>query len=122
MRECKINYFLGNNLNECMSETILKSANSWIETKKKVVLATVIKTWGSSPCPIGSKMIVNEKGDFLGSVSGGCVEANIINECLELIKNKNSFKKIHFTVQDESAWSVGLACGGELTVYIEQIN
>ena len=105
-----------------MSETILKSANSWIETKKKVVLATVIKTWGSSPCPIGSKMIVNEKGDFLGSVSGGCVEASIINECLELIKNKNLFKKIHFTVQDESAWSVGLACGGELTVYIEKIN
>ena len=105
-----------------MSETILEKANSWIETKKKVVLATVIKTWGSSPCPIGSKMIVNEKGDFLGSVSGGCVEASIINECLELIKNKNLFKKIHFTVQDESAWSVGLACGGELTVYIEQIN
>mgnify|MGYP001164155030 CR=1 FL=1 len=105
-----------------MSETILENANSWIETKKKVVLATVIKTWGSSPCPIGSKMIVSEKGDFLGSVSGGCVEASIINECLELIKNNNSFKKIHFTVQDESAWSVGLACGGELTVYIEQIN
>ena len=105
-----------------MSETILESANSWIETKQKVVLATVIKTWGSSPCPIGSKMIVSEKGDFLGSVSGGCVEANIINECLELIKNKTLFKKIHFTVQDENAWSVGLACGGELTVYIEQIN
>ena len=105
-----------------MSETILENAYSWIETKKKVVLATVIKTWGSSPCPIGSKMIVSEKGDFLGSVSGGCVEASIINECLELIKNKNLFKKIHFTVQDESAWSVGLACGGELTVYIEQIN
>ena len=105
-----------------MSETILESANSWIETKQKVVLATVIKTWGSSPCPIGSKMIVSEKGDFLGSVSGGCVEANIIKECLELIKNKILFKKIHFTVQDENAWSVGLACGGELTVYIEQIN
>ena len=105
-----------------MSESILEKANSWIENKQKVVLATVIKTWGSSPCPIGSKMIVSEKGDFLGSVSGGCVEASIINECLELIKNNNSFKKIHFTVQDESAWSVGLACGGELTVYIEQID
>ena len=105
-----------------MSEKILENANSWVETKKKVVLATVIKTWGSSPCPIGSKMIVSEKGDFLGSVSGGCVEASIINECLELIKNNNSFKKIHFTVQDESAWSVGLACGGELTVYLEQID
>ncbi len=104
------------------SETILESANNWIESRQKVALATVIKTWGSSPCQIGSKMIVNEKGDFLGSVSGGCVEANVISECLELMKNKNLFKKIHYTVQDESAWSVGLACGGELTVFIEQIN
>tara|TARA_X000001036_G_scaffold190942_1_gene180003 strand:+ start:70 stop:396 length:327 start_codon:yes stop_codon:yes gene_type:complete len=104
------------------SETILESANSWIETKQKVALATVIKTWGSSPCQIGSKMIVNDKGDFLGSVSGGCVETNVINECLELMKKNNSFKKIHFSVQDENAWSVGLACGGELTVFIELIN
>ena len=85
-------------------------------------MATVIETWGSSPCQVGSKMIVNDKGDFLGSVSGGCVEANVINECLELIKNKNLFKKMHFTVQDESAWSVGLACGGEMKVFIELIN
>ena len=107
---------------EKLSEIILESANSWIESQQKVALATVIKTWGSSPCQIGSKMIVNEKGEFLGSVSGGCVEANLINECLELIKNKNLFKKIHFTVQDESAWSVGLACGGEIIVFIEKIN
>ena len=104
------------------SDTILETANSWIKTNQKVALATVIETWGSSPCQIGSKMIVNEKGKFLGSVSGGCVEANVISECLELIKNKNSFKKIYFTVQDENAWSVGLACGGELLVFIEQIN
>ena len=104
------------------SETILKSANSWIESGYKVTMATVIETWGSSPCQVGSKMIVNDRGDFLGSVSGGCVEANVINECLELIKNKNSFKKMHFTVQDESAWSVGLACGGEMKVFIELIN
>ena len=104
------------------SETILESANSWVESGQKVTLATVIKTWGSSPCQIGSKMIINEKGEFLGSVSGGCVEANVINECLELMKNNVSFKKIHFTVQDENAWSVGLACGGKLTVFIEQIN
>jgi xanthine/CO dehydrogenase XdhC/CoxF family maturation factor len=104
------------------SETILKSANSWIESGHKVTMATVIETWGSSPCQVGSKMIVNDKGDFLGSVSGGCVEANVINECLELIKNKNMFKKMHFTVQDESAWSVGLACGGEMKVFIELIN
>ena len=107
---------------EKLSETILENANSWIESQQKVALATVIKTWGSSPCQIGSKMIINEKGDFLGSVSGGCVEADVIDQCLELMKNNISFKKIHFTVQDENAWSVGLACGGELTVFIEQIN
>ena len=104
------------------SETILKSANSWIKSGHKVTMATVIETWGSSPCQVGSKMIVNDKGDFLGSVSGGCVEANVINECIELIKNKNLFKKMNFTVQDESAWSVGLACGGEMKVFIELIN
>ena len=103
-------------------KTILEEANSWIESNQKVVLARVIQTWGSSPCPIGSKMIVNEKGDFLGSVSGGCVETNVINECIELIKNKNLFKKIEFKVSDESAWNVGLACGGELIVFIERIN
>ena len=67
------------------SDTILESANSWIENHQKVALATVIETWGSSPCQIGSKMIINEKGEFLGSVSGGCVEANVITECLELM-------------------------------------
>jgi len=122
LKVCKTNRIL-KKINMTKSpETILEKANSWIETKQRVALVTVVKTWGSSPCPIGSKMIVNEKGDFLGSVSGGCVEVNVINECLELIKKKNLFKKIHFTVQDESAWSVGLACGGELTVFIEIIN
>ena len=103
-------------------DTILEEAISWIESDKQVVLATVVQTWGSSPFQIGSKMIINEKGNFLGSVSGGCVETNIITECLELIKNKNSFKKIDFKVSDENAWEVGLACGGEMTVFIEQIN
>ena len=105
-----------------VDEKIFEEAFDWININNKIALVTVIKTWGSSPCQIGSKMIINEKGDFLGSVSGGCVEANVINECLELMKKNNSFKKIHFTVQDENAWSVGLACGGELTVFIEQIN
>ena len=102
--------------------TILEEANSWIESNKKVVLATVIRTWGSSPRQIGSRMIVNEKGDFSGSVSGGCVESTVIRECLELIKKNNPFKKIEFKVSNENAWDVGLACGGEITIYIEQIN
>lgn len=103
-------------------DTILEEAISWIESDKQVVLATVVQTWRSSPFQIGSKMIIDEKGNFLGSVSGGCVETSVITECVELIKNKNSFKKIDFKVSDENAWSVGLACGGEMTVFIEQIN
>ena len=55
-------------------EKILEEANDWLLTKRNVVLATVIQTWGSSPRPVGSRMIVNDKGDFSGSVSGGCVE------------------------------------------------
>ena len=103
-------------------DTILEEAISWIESDKQVVLATVVQTWGSSPFQIGSKMIINEKGNFLGSVSGGCVETSVITECVELIKNKNSFKKIDFKISDENAWNEGLACGGEMTVFIEQIN
>jgi xanthine/CO dehydrogenase XdhC/CoxF family maturation factor len=103
-------------------EKILEEANDWIEANQKVVLATVIQTWGSSPRPTGSRMIVNEKGDFSGSVSGGCVESNVVRECIELIKNNKPCKKIEFKISNESAWEVGLACGGEIAVYLEQIN
>ena len=103
-------------------DTILEEAISWIESDQQVALATVVQTWGSSPFQIGSKMIIDEKGNFLGSVSGGCVETSVISECVELIKNKNSFKKIDFKISDENAWNEGLACGGEMSVFIEQIN
>jgi len=103
-------------------DKVLEEANLWIKSNQRVVLVTVVQTWGSSPFQIGTKMIVNENGNFLGSVSGGCVEANVINESLELLKNKNLFKKIKFTVSNDSAWSVGLACGGEMAVFIEEID
>ncbi len=109
-------------MKKSFDETIFEEANSWLKSNQKVILATVIQTWGSSPRQIGSRMIVNEKGDFSGSVSGGCVESNVIRECLELIKNNNPFKKIEFKVSNENAWDVGLSCGGEITIYIEQIN
>jgi len=103
-------------------EKILDEANDWIVAKRNVVLATVIQTWGSSPRPIGSRMIINDKGDFSGSVSGGCVETAIVRECIGLIKEKKPFKKIEFKVSNESAWEVGLACGGEIAIFLEQIN
>ena len=103
-------------------EKILDEANDWINANQKVVLATVIQTWGSSPRPTGSRMIINEKGDFSGSVSGGCVESAVVRESMDLIQNNKEFKKIEFKVSDESAWEIGLACGGEIAVYLEKIN
>jgi len=103
-------------------EKILEEASDWLGANQKVVLATVIQTWGSSPRQVGSRMIVNDKGDFSGSVSGGCVETSVVRECLGLLKEKKLFKKIEFKVSNESAWEVGLACGGEIAVFLEQIN
>ena len=103
-------------------EKILDEALDWIKTNQKVVLATVIQTWGSSPRQVGSRMIVNENGDFSGSVSGGCVESSVIRECIELIKKDKPFKKLEFKVSNEKAWDIGLACGGEIAVYLEQIK
>ncbi len=103
-------------------EKILEEASDWINANQKVVLATVIQTWGSSPRPIGSRMIINEKGDFSGSVSGGCVESAVVRESIELLKKNQLFKKIEFKVSNESAWEIGLACGGEIAVFLEKIN
>ncbi len=84
-------------------EKILEEANDWIEANQKVVLATVIQTWGSSPRQVGSRMIVNEQGDFSGSVSGGCVESAVVRECMSLIRDNKLYKKIEFKVSNESA-------------------
>ena len=84
-------------------EKILEEANLWINANHKVALATVIKTWGSSPRQVGSKMIVNEKGEFSGSISGGCVESSVIDESLQLIKESwNKFLEEELTKQELS--------------------
>ena len=108
-------------MKKSLDEKILEKANLWIKANHKVTLVTVIKTWGSSPRQVGSKMIVNEKGDFFGSISGGCVESSVIDESLQLIKENKPFKKIELKVSDENAWEIGLACGGEITIFLEQI-
>jgi len=103
-------------------EKILEEAEDWLKNNQKVVLATVIQTWGSSPRPVGSRMIINDKGDFSGSVSGGCVETAVVRESLDLLKESKIFKKIEFKVSNESAWEIGLACGGEIAIYLEKFN
>ena len=109
-------------MKNALDEKILEKANLWIKANHKVALVTVIKTWGSSPRQVGSKMIVNEKSEFAGSISGGCVETSVIDECLQLIQDNKPFKKIELKVTNENAWDVGLACGGEIIIYLEQIN
>jgi len=103
-------------------EKILDEANDWIKKNKIIILATVIQTWGSSPRPTGSRMIVNKNGDFSGSVSGGCVETAVIQESINLMKDKKYFKKIKFKVSNKNAWNVGLACGGKISIFLEKIS
>jgi len=101
---------------------IINEAQKWAHEGRKVVLATVIQTWGSSPRPVGSRMIVDSDGEFSGSISGGCVESMVIKECLILLKKNLSCKKIEFKIQNSDAWEVGLACGGEIAIFLEKIN
>ena len=105
-----------------VDEKIFEEAFDWININNKIALVTVIKTWGSSPRQVGSKMIVNEKGDFSGSVSGGCVESIVVRECIDLLKKDELSKKLDFNVPNQTAWDIGLACGGEISVYLEQIK
>tara|TARA_Y100001958_G_C21232401_1_gene558293 strand:- start:2260 stop:2589 length:330 start_codon:yes stop_codon:yes gene_type:complete len=109
-------------MNNSFDEKILEEALDWFNSNQKVVIATVVQTWGSSPRQIGSRMVVNQHGDFSGSVSGGCVESAVVRECIELIKDNKSYKKIEFKVSNESAWDVGLACGGEIVIFLERLS
>ena len=77
-----------------LKKKIFEEADNWIKNNKKVSLATVVQTWGSSPLGIGSRMIVSEDGNFLGSVSGGCVEAKVIEECISLMKTKKNTRQL----------------------------
>ena len=97
---------------------IFEKANDWIENNQKVALATVVQTWGSSPLEVGSRMIIKENGDFLGSVSGGCVEGDVVANALELFDDPK-VKIIDYGITNDTAWEVGLACGGDIRIRIE---
>lgn len=101
-------------------EDILKAAETWGKAGKGVALATVIETWGSAPRPAGSSLVVNKDGTFLGSVSGGCVEGAVVTEALDVISSGTP-RMLEFGVADETAWTVGLSCGGRIRVFVEKI-
>lgn len=96
---------------------IIQKSLSWIEQGREIAIATVIATWGSSPRPVGSQMVVDGKGNFQGSVSGGCIEGEVIAEALEVIQ-EGSPRILSFGVTNDQAWDSGLACGGKVDVWV----
>src|SRR3990172_7547697 len=96
---------------------IFAKAIQWLDDGRNVALATVIQTWGSAPQPMGSLLLIDEDGNFSGSVSGGCVEAEIIEQARDVIATGKP-KLLEFGVEDETAWTVGLACGGSIRIFV----
>jgi hypothetical protein len=111
----------GPNFWERIMRDLLSDLQRWRERGEAVALATVVKTWGSSPRPAGAKMAVNTRGEMLGSVSGGCVENAVIEEAQQVIQTGKP-KLLTFGVSNEQAWEVGLACGGTIEVFVEKLE
>ena len=99
----------------------LAAAAAWRDEGLGVALATVVATWGSAPRQAGSQMCINERGEFVGSVSGGCVEAAVIEEAEALLESGGT-KLLSYGVTNEQAWEVGLACGGNVEVFLERVE
>jgi xanthine/CO dehydrogenase XdhC/CoxF family maturation factor len=102
-------------------EDPLEQASSWLAEGHKVALATVVKTWGSAPRQAGSQIAIRDDGAFVGSVSGGCVEGAVIEAAQDLIRN-GVVCKLEFGVADADAWAVGLACGGQIEIFVEPLT
>jgi xanthine dehydrogenase accessory factor len=103
---------------ERVMEDAIRTALEWVSAGKRVAIATVTATWGSAPRPRGSQMAVREDGLFVGSVSGGCVEARVVEAAISVIENGDACE-LSFGVSNEEAWDVGLACGGTVKIHVE---
>ena len=99
----------------------LTQLDHWLAEGHGAALATVVSTWGSSPRPVGSHMAVSDRGDFAGSVSGGCIEGAVVEAAREAIKTAKP-RLLEFGVTNEMAWEVGLACGGRVQVWVEPVT
>ena len=99
----------------------LKQAAEWVGEGRRVALATVVETWGSSPCPPGSQMTISDKAGFAGSVSGGCIETSVVSESLEVLREGKP-TLLSYGVSDEQGHAAGLACGGTVNVFVEPMG
>jgi xanthine/CO dehydrogenase XdhC/CoxF family maturation factor len=103
------------------AEDVLAEAMAWRSAGRGVALATVVSTWGSSPRQPGSQLAVDDRGAFVGSVSGGCIEGAVVQAALEVIRTGEP-RLLDFGVTNDMAWSVGLACGGKVQVFVERLE
>jgi xanthine/CO dehydrogenase XdhC/CoxF family maturation factor len=99
----------------------LAIAEAWLGEGRAVAVATVIETWGSAPRPVGSHLVIDADGNFHGSVSGGCVEGAVVGEAIDVLADGKA-RMLEFGVADETAWRVGLSCGGRIKVYVEKVH
>jgi xanthine/CO dehydrogenase XdhC/CoxF family maturation factor len=100
---------------------ILEDVERWRAEGKKVAIATVIATRRSAPRPIGAKLAISEAGELCGSVSGGCVEGDVVEHAREVMESGEP-KLVSYGISDDLAWSVGLPCGGEIDVFLERVD
>ena len=100
---------------------ILPTVEKWRANGEDIAVATVVKSYGSSPRQLGAKMAVTRAGDMVGSVSGGCVEGAVFQEAQGVLKTRQP-KLVRYGVTDDLAWEVGLACGGTIEVFIEPLD
>jgi xanthine/CO dehydrogenase XdhC/CoxF family maturation factor len=104
-----------------VSADVLAQAAAWKAAGKGVALATVVSTWGSSPRPVGSQLAVDDRGEFVGSVSGGCIEGAVVREALDAIADGKP-RLLNYGVTNSQAWEVGLACGGKVEVFVDRLE
>ena len=102
-------------------DDVLSEAARWLDEGRSVALATVVSTWGSSPRPVGSQLLIDADSNMVGSVSGGCIEGAVVHEAREIMAGAAP-RLLEYGVTDEQAWEVGLACGGTIQVYVERLG
>src|SRR5688572_7105736 len=102
------------------AESVLERAEAWANAGQRLAWATVVSTWRSSPRPLGSQMLIASDGQFAGSVSGGCVEGAVIEAAGQLLQG-GSPRTLAYGVSTESAWEVGLPCGGKIEIFLAEL-
>jgi xanthine dehydrogenase accessory factor len=100
---------------------VIEEIRRWRANNQQIALATVVQTWGSAPRRPGAKMAITASGQMSGSVSGGCVEGAVVEEAFTVLESHRP-KLLHYGVADEMGWEVGLACGGNIQVFVEQVD